>query len=151
MDNFEKLYGKSLHFLSFRPRSEKELKDFLKKKKAGELISQRIIESLKNSKFLNDEEFALWWVEQRTRSKPKALRVIKMELLQKGIDKETIEKTLGENTESDLDRAKKIAENKIRKINIKDIKAPEKLFRFLASKGFDYDTIKEVIDQFFHK
>jgi len=153
MDNFAKFYKKALNFLSFRPRSEKELRDYLKKKKCDELTSQRIIENLKDHKFLNDEEFARWWVEQRALIKPKAARIIKMELKQKGIDNDLIGQILKDGKESDLEKAKKLAEKRMprySKIEEKT-KVYEKLGRFLISKGFDYDIIKQVIDQIFDK
>jgi regulatory protein len=151
MDDFEKFYKAAVRFLSFRPRSEKELCDYLTKKKCDDLTSERIIQSLKRDKFINDEEFTRWWIEQRTILKPKASRVIKFELKQKGISKELIESSF-ENDEvspSDLETAKALAEKKLRTIHDQTDKwkVQEKLGRYLAGKGFDWDTIKTVIDQ----
>jgi regulatory protein len=151
MDDFEKFYKAAIRFLSFRPRSEKELKDYLAKKECDPLISKRIIDSLTRDKFLNDEEFVRWWVEQRTILKPKATRIIKYELKQKGISKELIDSFFEneEDSTSDFDKALELAEKKmVRLEKIEDKrKVYEKLGRFLASKGFDWDTIKEVIDR----
>ena len=151
MDDFEKFYKAAVLFLSFRPRSEKELRDYLVKKKCDDLISERIIQSLKRDKFINDQEFIRWWVEQRTILKPKASRVIKYELKQKGINRELIE-SFFENDQvspSDFDNAVKLAEKKLRTIHDQTDrrKVQEKLGRFLASKGFDWDTIKAAIDR----
>ncbi len=153
MDNFDKFYEKTLRFLSFRPRSEKEITDYLKKKKSDDLTAKKIIEKLKEHKFLNDEEFAKWWIEQRTRVKPRADRVIKFELMQKGIDKEIIEGLLIRGTESDLKKAENLAQIRMKRLKKIDDrkKVYEKLGRFLASKGFNYDIIKEVIDRTFAK
>jgi regulatory protein len=151
MDDFEKFYKAAIRFLSFRPRSEKELSDYLTKKKCDPLISKRITESLKRDKFLNDQEFVRWWVEQRTILKPKASRVIKFELKQKGISKELIDQFFEseESSTSDFTKALNLAEKKMVRLGkIEDKrKVYEKLGRFLASKGFDWDTIKEVIDR----
>ncbi len=151
MDNFEKLLNKSYKFLSYRPRSEKEVRDYLIKKKADDLTIKRIIESLKEHNFINDTDFTKWWIEQRTKFRPKAARLIKLELLQKGIDKDLVEEILQDKTvetESDLDKAKKIAKKKLVRLkNDEPQKQYEKLVRFLASRGFNWDTIKEVVDQ----
>ncbi len=155
MDEFEKYLNKALHFLSYRARSEKEVRDSLIKKKAQPEIIERVISSLKEHKFLNDSDFAKQFIEQRLRFKPKSLRIIKMELKQKGIDPETIDEAfvnLQNNTEedlsgSDLDSAKKLVERKIDKY--KDLERQEiyqKLGGFLARRGFDWDTIKKSID-----
>ncbi len=153
MDNFNKFYERTLRFLSFRPRSEKEITDYLKKKKSDDLTAKKIVEKLKEHKFLNDEEFAKWWIEQRTRVKPRADRVIKFELIQKGIDKEMINNLLAEGLGSDLKKAESLAEIRMKRLKKIDDKKKvyEKLGRFLASKGFNYDIIKEVIDRTFAK
>lgn len=153
MDNFDKLYEKTLRFLSFRPRSEKEIRDYLTKKKSHDLTTKKIVEKLKEHKFLNDEEFAKWWIEQRTRVKPRADRVIKFELTLKGIEKELIDNLLSKDNESDLKKAEGLAQIRMKRLrNIEDRrKVYEKLGRFLASKGFNYDIIKEVIDRTFAK
>lgn len=151
MDDFEKFYKASVRYLSFRPRSEKELRDYLTKKQCDPLIAKRIIDSLTRDKFLNDEEFARMWIRERTLIKPKAIRVIKMELKQKGISKELIESALENSDDSpiDLDLSLKLAEKKLRAIHDQTdkYKVKEKLGRYLASKGFDWDTIKAAIDQ----
>jgi regulatory protein len=155
MDDFEKFYKASVRFLSFRPRSEKELRDYLTKKKCDELTAKRILESLKRDKFINDEEFVRWWVEQRTLLKPKAWRVIVYELKQKGISKELIEsvQSSGFKVQNDAESAMKLAEKKLRTIHDQTdrYKVKEKLGRYLAGKGFDWDTIKAVIDQILAK
>jgi regulatory protein len=152
MDDFEKFYKAAIRYLSFRSRSQKEVSDYLAKKKCDELTSKRILDSLKRDKFLNDEEFARMWIRERTLIKPKAVRVIKMELKQKGISNEIIDFVMTNDEGlmiNDLDLAFKLAEKKLRTIHDQTdkYKVKEKLGRFLASKGFDWDTIKAAIDQ----
>jgi regulatory protein len=146
--DLEKFYNKALRFLSFRPRSEKEVRENLKKKKASESIVELVIRKLKEQKFLDDKEFTNWWIEQRTLIKLKPKRVIKMELKQKGIDDELIDELLEKVSlhVPDLEKAKRIVEKKIQKYKSSEpFKTKEKLGRYLASKGFDYDTIKEAL------
>jgi regulatory protein len=159
--NFEKFYKASLNYLSFRPRSEKEIRDYLKRKtqnvkpQIDEKIIERIIESLKKSKFIDDEEFARRFIEQRIKIKHKAWRIIKFELRQKGISSELIDNIQNsENSEdavsnNDFKSALELAERKMpRFAKIQDKrKIYEKLGRYLASKGFDWDTVKAVIDR----
>jgi len=154
VDDFEKSYNRALRFLSFRPRSEKEIKDYLKlKTKNLELKTQNeivnsIIKRLKEHKFLDDEEFARWWIEQRTKIKPRAWKVIQYELKQKGIEEETIQSqfTIYNLQFTNEDMAKKLIQKKISRY--KDLpkqEAYQKLGRFLASKGFDWGVIKKVL------
>ncbi len=150
MDIFEKLLNRTYNFLSYRPRSEKEVRDYLVKKKAEQTDIQKIIIKLKEQKFLNDKEFTQWWIEQRSRVRPKALRVIKLELKQKGIANDLIEEVLNESVDlkTELEKAMELGKKKLERFkNLERQKVYEKLGRFLASKGFDWDTIKKVIDQ----
>lgn len=166
MDNFEKLLNRSYNFLSFRPRSEKEVRDYLNKKiksqksnlkndpdneKANKDMIYSIIEKLKEQKFLDDIEFTKWFIEQRSKIKPKALKFIIFELKQKGIDKEIVGKVIDDKeflTVSDFDKALELGKKRIERYrNEEPKKRYEKLVRFLASKGFDWGIIKKVIDQ----
>lgn len=154
-DDFGVNLNRALRFLSFRPRSEKEMRDYFKKKQVDPLVSQKIIDKLKENKFLNDMEFARWWVEQRTLIKPRAWRIIKIELKQKGISSEIIEE-LNINSESeeknDLTMAIELAQKRLpRYKNLSRQEIYQKMGRFLISKGFDYDTVKRSIDEVFSK
>ncbi len=154
-DLFDKYLNKAFHFLSFRARSEKEVRDNLLKKKAPEEIIERVINSLKENRFLNDEDFAKLFIEQRLRFRPKGMRIIKMELKQKGIDQEIIDEAISKASiddesnpvNNDLDSAKKLVEKKLPRY--KDMEKQiiyQKLGAFLARRGFNWDTIKKSID-----
>lgn len=160
MGYFEKFYNFALRFLSYRTRSEKEVRDKLKvqseklKVENSTVIIDRVIQKLKEKKFINDEEFARLFVENRLRFKPRSLRLIKLELKQKGIDAEIIEKLMadrGSQVADDLENAKKLVEKKMErfrnKFGMTRDEVYQKLGRYLTSKGFNWDTIKKSIDE----
>lgn len=154
MGDFEKFYNKALEFLSYRQRSEKEVRDKLKTKDVAPEIIDRIIAKLKEKKFINDEEFARMFSENRLRFKPRSSRLIKLELKQKGIDPETIDKIINDEglMINDLESAKKLVEKRIERIrDLPKQEIYEKLGRYLASKGFNWDTIKKAIDETLEK
>lgn len=145
----EKAYNLALKFLSYRPRSEHEVRERLKKKKVENPLVEKIISKLKEKRFINDEEFVRWWIESRINFKHRSIRLIKLELKQKGIDQELIERMINDKglMINDLDQAEKLTEKRIKRY--KDLpknKIYEKLGRYLASKGFNWDTIKRSID-----
>ncbi len=151
----EKFYNKALKFLSYRPRSEKEVRENLKKKPFGrgsgpsETATELIIKKLKDKKFIDDEEFAKWWVESRIRFRPRSIRLIKIELKQKGIDNEIIEKILssGDIEILSIDAVKRLVEKRLERYSgLPKEKIYQKLVRFLAGKGFDWDSIKQMVD-----
>jgi regulatory protein len=155
MDNFDKFYNKALEFLSYRTRSEKEVRDKLRVKSVELGTIDKIIEKLKEKRFINDEEFARQWIENRNRFKPRSARLIAIELKQKGISAEIIESVTKDQelgAQSDLESAKKLAEKRIERLkNLPKQEIYTKLGRYLASKGFNWDTVKKSIDDILDK
>jgi regulatory protein len=150
---FARYYNLSLRYLSFRPRSEKEVLDYLKEKqkKAPNLtddIVYSIMAKLQEYKFINDFEFAKFWLKQRTQYKNKPIRVVRYELTQKGISRSLIDEILEdqENKEVDLESAKKLATKKLDFYrNLPEDKRQEKVMNHLLRKGFSYDIVKKVL------
>ena len=101
MDNpyYERLVNAAIRYVSFRPRSEKELRDFLTKKLtkwkvSGDLLISKVIARMGELGYVDDAQFAAWWIDQRTAFKPKGNRLIKMELKAKGVSDSVIASAL---------------------------------------------------------
>lgn len=150
----EKLLQKVYRFLSFRDRSEKEIRDFLQRKKNEN--SDEIIEKLKEQGLIDDEKFAKEWAQSRRRKY--GLRRIKQELVQKGISRETVESIMyqvlslpaGEaGIKGEEEIASEALEKKAKswqKFEAVDFK--KKAIDFLMRKGFEYEVTKKVVDKF---
>lgn len=142
----ERMYG----LFNIRKRSEREVRDYVKslsfkrKVKGNEEISiaaiELLIEKLKHKKLLSDIDFARSWVEARRRSKKLGKIAIKQELFQKGIDRDIIEEILGQTKTGDEED---LARQALEKRHIKK----EKIYGFLARKGFDANVIKSVVEK----
>lgn len=153
-ENYQNLRNYALKLLSFRPRSVQELKgklsQFSIKRGISSKILDKVLTDLTSQNFINDAEFIKWWVEQRRSFRPKGQRAIRLELLQKGIDKETIEKVLSEDTEektSEYDLAMKVVNKKIQYFkNLPKEKIKIKTRDLLLRRGFDWEVIHKVID-----
>ncbi|MCL4353633.1 RecX family transcriptional regulator [Patescibacteria group bacterium] len=150
-DGFEKIYNISLKFLSYRPRSEKEVRNHLKiKNETGNLLIDKVIQKLKEQNFINDSEFAKWWIEQRLMFKPRSSNLIKRELLQKGIDKEIIDaqfSIFSFQFSNELENAQRLITKKFSRYKgVPSQAIYRKMGRFLAGKGFDWEVIKIVVD-----
>ena len=150
----DQLYLKALRFLQFRPRSEKEISDYLIKKLSstdvGNEIIDAIIQKLKAQRFLNDKEFAGMWVRSRKTLKPKGEWLIRMELKQKGISPEIIDEVFAnENNvqKGDLELAVEILERKRKKFEkMEKHERFNKAGSMLSRRGFSLDIIKEAIN-----
>lgn len=160
------LFDSCMRYLGIRPRSIKEIKIYLNKKiisanksspqsiKKDELISQIILELTKKD-YLDDEKFAEWFVESRLSSKNiKSRKEISYELIQKGIDRNIINKVLDNKLNPDIEKnnAYQICEKKYKSLigrynDDKVIKS--KLITYMAGKGYSYATTKTIIDSIF--
>ena len=156
----ERVYG----LFSVRQRSEKEIRDYLRnlsfkrKIKEQEEVSAMtinlLVERLKQKGLVNDLEFAKAWVEARRKSKQKGERALKMELFQKGIDREIIEKVLSEPfdfAQGEEDLAKLALEKKMKAWrNLPPQEFKKKAYEFLMRKGFDYSVAKDAVENIRH-
>lgn len=157
-DQVERLYDKAIKFLSFRPRSEKEIRDNLlqklrqtdigeEEKKNFERSIEEVIKKLKKIGQIDDRAFASWWIEQRTKFKKTSPRLIKSELFKKGIKKEIIEDLFSGIEINPFELALEAGKKKLGNYQKYDKKIfREKMSRFLASKGFDWEVVKKVVD-----
>ncbi len=143
---FQKTYDKFLKFAMLRPRSEKELTDWLKRKKVHESIHMDLFNRLKRLDLVDDKKFAQWWVEQRIQFKSKSKREIEQELRNKGIEKEVLSNVLAEIPIDEEKSARELLEKKIyRWKSLPKREAKQKMSQFLARKGFNWEIIKKVL------
>lgn len=133
---------------AFRARSEREVYQYLTRKRLEpEKISELIIEFTSQG-FINDLEFAKNWIDARRRNKFKSDRAIFMELTQKGVSKEIIQEGFAQsaNKLSQEDLALQALEKKFKEVSDK-----QKLYAFLMRKGFDFSVIKSAVAKFTQK
>lgn len=143
-DDVEIALQRALNFLSYRPRSEKEVRQNLKKHKYHEGVIDEIIERLKRGGLVNDESFAGLWVENRSEFRPRGARMLRSELHQKGIPDDVISGAVADLDETSL--AIKAARKKARRY--RDLEWDDfrkKMYGFLARRGFHYGIISEVV------
>ncbi len=145
MNDVQRLQDLGLKFLSFRPRSKKELETYLSKKTSDQDLVAQIIKKFEDQKLINDQEFATWLIESRSRSSPRGSRLLKQELKQKGIDLETIN-DYRMTTNDEIVLAKKAMEKKLnlwKKLSKREVEIKAK--RFLMTRGFSWETIEKVV------
>lgn len=143
---FQKTYDKLLRFAMVRPRSEKEIMDYFRRKEVHESMHLEMIKKLKHLNLLNDLEFARWWIDQRIRFKNKSKRIIIQELRIKGINQNNIDDAFGETVVDEEKMAKEIlAKKEYKWKNLEPREARQKMSQYLAGKGFGWEVIEKVI------
>lgn len=146
-ENQEFAFNKSLKYLSFRARSIKEVKDYLARKNFSVGTIDEVIKKLIELKFLNDEDFGKAWIEQRQRNKGKSKFALKLELIQKGLDKDAVEEFLNEAQE-DLEVAKALFEKKKDKLKgLSSLEFKKKMASFLQRKGYAWEIIGKLLKE----
>jgi regulatory protein len=144
---FQKTYDKLLRFAMTRPRSEKEVFDWFRRKEVHESLHNDLLKKLKSLNLLNDLEFAKWWVDQRIQFKSKSKRVIQIELRQKGIKKEIIDEVLEEVPIDEEKLAKELIAKKMYKWEkLEPRLKKQKMSQYLAGKGFSWGIIEKALD-----
>ncbi len=144
-DELEKAYGTALHLLSYRPRSEHEIRRKLLDKGFSEEDCASVMERLRHAGLSDDEMFAQAWADNRQAFRPRSRRMLTAELRQKGVADDDIEQALtGLPDEEQL--AYDAAMRSVRKWQGLDRETFRKrLSGFLARKGFNYETTAAVV------
>ena len=131
---FGKFYQRALEYALMRPRSEKEIRDYLNRKtlsrrvrvknrKTGEYQTREkqgydkslvplVLERLNARGYIDDQRFAELWVENRNVVKGTSTKKLRNELMQKGISHQVIDSVLDESARNDEDELRKIIARK---------------------------------------
>ena len=149
-DSTETAYEKAIRFLGYRPRSEAEIRQYLKKQALTNERLGAVVERLKRAGLVDDAGFAGQWVENRAMFKPKAKRALRAELRAKGVAAKEIEAAVAGVDEAKAARQLAAARaprlmrssQKLSKLEFK-----RKLGEFLARRGFDYETISDAVER----
>jgi regulatory protein len=139
----------ALHYLNYRARSEKEIRERLAKEDIPETIVVRVLEFLKENNLVDDEAWSRAFVNDKLARKPVSSKQLAFALAQKGVPKEVIEETISNLnvSESDEERAGRAAEKRwprILKSESDPRKQKQKLYTFLAGRGFSFPVMDEV-------
>jgi regulatory protein len=141
LGHFQRCYDAAAFYLSFRPRSQFELKRQLTKRGFSAENIDASIKRLKEHNLVNDDAFARFWVENRQRFSPRGRRLIISELRQKGVAADTAEQATAAINE--LDAARRAAASRAIKLTgEEDQKFQQKLGQYLLRRGFSYEISK---------
>lgn len=143
-DTRERALQQALLFLSYRARSESEIRRNLQKHEIPEAVIEETLERLRRDGLADDDQFARAWVENRSAFRPRSRRLMALELRQKGLDDEAAKSALEAVDDEALayEAAQKWA-NRLRGLEWSEFRT--KLSGFLARRGFSYSVIAPVV------
>jgi regulatory protein len=149
-DARERAFQQAMLFLSYRARSESEIRQNLRKHEIPEPVIEQTLDRLRQDGFANDHQFARAWVENRSTFRPRSRRMMAMELRQKGLHEEAVSSAIAgvndealayEAAQKRMARYKGLEWNEFRK----------KLSDFLARRGFSYSVIAPVVTRIWNE
>ena len=154
-DNFIKCRETAFRIIERSYKTDKELKDRLLQKGYNSKEINRTIDYLKEFGFVDNDKLCEIYIKSKIKTQGK--KKIKYQLLNKGIDEETINKALeGIDLDSEYEREKAI-ELATKKYNLlikkeqDTYKIKNKLYTFLAGRGYDYSIIQDAISEIINR
>lgn len=139
-DALERSYAAALNYLSFRPRSSREIEDYFRRRKFDPEVTPLVLERLERLGLVDDREFARFWVENRQTFRPRGSRALRMEMRQKGVASEVIDEALeelGDEESASLDAARR---KMLSFANLDEREFKRKMVAYLQRRGFPYDV-----------
>jgi len=143
-DEVELAYERALNFLSYRPRSEAEVRRNLRKKDVDDEAAELVVKRLTRAGLLDDWEFAHYWVDNRVRFNPRGKRALRHELRSKGISASIIADALAGLDEEPIARtAAEAGARRLARLEPREFR--RKLKAYLARRGFSYEVIEPLV------
>jgi regulatory protein len=139
-------YDAAIHLLSYRPRSEREVRQRLRRRGITPAVIDETVQRLRESHYLDDAAFAQFWRESREALSPRSGRLIRSELLSKGVASATATTTV--EGLDDEEAAYRAASKRLKAHRSDDYDLfRRRLGGFLTRRGFSYDVIRRVLDR----
>ena len=133
-------------YLSYRPRSEHELKERLKRRKFDADTIARVLDRLKDQGLVDDLEFARFWQDNRQTFSPRSGSLTRLELKRKGVAEAIIGEVVG--AASDGESAYRAAHSKACRLPLSDHQEfRRRLGAYLKRRGFSYGVISNTVEQ----
>jgi regulatory protein len=141
----EDAMASALRLVSYRQRSEKELRDRLRRRGTPDAVIDSTLARLKELRLVDDAAFATAWVENRDSFQPRSARLLATELRAKGVSA-----AVAEASTATVDEAAAAYRAGIKRARVLAGRTYEEFRRkvgeFLLRRGFDYETSREAVD-----
>lgn len=149
-ETFQRCIDVALNYLSYRPRSETEVRRRLYKHRFKRELMDIVVDKLKKQSLLNDVEFAKYWRDNRNNNNPRSRLLLKKELRQKGVSSDIINEVVQEvDEEESAYRAALKKKRTLSSLEFEDFRS--KLFGYLKWRGFGYGIMDRVCDRLWHE
>ena len=143
-DHFHRCLNAALHYLSYRPRSESEIRGRLQRRGFDGDSVEAVIARLKEQGLIDDMAFAQFWRDNRQSFSPRSRWLTRCELRQKGVASDIIDQVV--DAVDDANSAYRAALSKARSLPLSDYQSfRRRLGEYLKRRGFGYEVINQAI------
>lgn len=144
LDRFQRCSDAASRFLSYRPRSEAELRERLLRRRFDADSITGVLAKLKEQGLVDDAVFAQFWKDNRAEFSPRSRFLVSLELRQKGVSSETIEQVVA--TIDDAENAYQAGLSKAGRLPSSDYQGfRRRLGSYLRRRGFGYGVIASTV------
>ena len=145
-DHFHRYLNAAIQYLSYRPRSESELRTRLRQRGFDGDIHEAVITRLKEQGLVNDMDFAQFWRDDRESFSPRSRWLTGLELKRKGVANDIIDQVV--EAIDDDDSAYRAALGKTRSLPRSDYQVfRRRLGEHLKRRGFSYEVINNTVER----
>jgi regulatory protein len=140
-NSLQNCLGAAYRYLSYRPRSEAEIRQYLHRRRFVDEVTEKAIAQLKEQNLSDDFAFAKFWTENRLSFRPKSKRLLKKELRDKKVSTEIIEQVTEDIDDEEI--AYKLGSSRMSTLAHLDY--PDfyrRLSSYLTYRGFNYEVVK---------
>lgn len=139
-------YDVALSLLARSERSDREMRERLRRRKISKSVIQSTLARLLNEGLIDDARYSQQWVEFRARTAPRGRALLAMELRRKGVKSEHIDSALAKVTDdNEQAQCMRLIESRLPRMEKEpdQERAKRRLLSFLARRGFSYETIRQ--------
>lgn len=144
---YEKAKSAALNYIDYSPRTIKQTRDKLYSLEYDEGVIEETIEFLNSYGFLNDKNYANQFIRSRITSKKHGRHKISHDLMARGVSKDISWPILEEYQEEEYEGALYLYNRRTKGKEPTDYKEKAKLVRYLQSRGYPYDVIRDVMQE----
>ncbi len=145
-DHFHRCFKAAVHYLSYRPRSEFEIKERLQRRGFDGDSVAAVMTRLKEQGLVDDMVFSQFWKDNRDSFSPRSQWLTKLELRQKGVASDIIDQVV--DAVNDDDNAYRAALSKVRNLPQSDYQGfRRRLGEYLKRRGFGYGVINRTVER----
>ena len=145
-DHFHRCLNAAARYLSYRPRSEFELKERLYQRGFNGNSVEAVLTKLKEQGLVDDMAFAQFWRDNRESFSPRSQWLTKLELRQKGVASDIIDQVV--DAIDNEDNAYRAAQSRARNLSLSDYQLfQRRLGEYLKRRGFGYRVINHTVER----